>query len=168
LSTLLVFLAIAIAGLGAPAGAHGELVGTSPSPGETVGSVVHIDLIFSTNVREWELTVERPDGEPLAGEAVQKAEPYLSFETAPIAEEGQYIVRYSGVDDDGDVLEGAYAFVFEEGAPAPAELPVDLSVLEDDGRSWWLYGLLMVGVVVIAALIGLLAEKVRRLRANPA
>ncbi len=168
LSTFLVFLAIAVAGLAAPAGAHGELVGTSPSPGETVGSVVHIDVIFSTRIGEWELTVARPDGEPLAGEALQKADSYLSFETAPITEEGQYIVRYSGIDDDGDVLEGAYAFVFEEGAPPPAELPVDLSLLEDNGWSWWLYVLLMVGVVGIAALAGLLAEKVRRLRAIPA
>jgi methionine-rich copper-binding protein CopC len=148
-----------------PAGAHGEVVGASPSPGETVGRVVHIDVIFSTRVSEWELTVDRPDGEPLAGQAVQKADSYLSFETAPITEEGQYIVRYSGIDDDGDLLEGAYAFVFEEGAPPPAEMPVDLSVLEDDGWAWWWYALLMGGVVIIAALAGLLAEKLRRLRA---
>lgn len=151
-----------------PAGAHGEVVGASPSPGETVGRVVHIDVIFSTRVSEWELTVDRPDGEPLAGQAVQKADSYLSFETAPITEEGQYIVRYSGIDDDGDLLEGAYAFVFEEGAPPPAEMPVDLSVLEDDGWAWWLYALLMGGVVMIAGLGGLLAEKLRRLRAASA
>lgn len=151
-----------------PVGAHGELVAASPSPGEIVGSVVHIDLIFSTRVSEWDLTVDRPDGSPLAGQAVQKADSYLSFEAAPVTEEGQYIVRYSGIDDDDDLIQGAYAFVIEEGAPRPSELPIDLSVLEDDGWAWWLYALLMGGVVVVAALAGLLAEKLRRLRAPPA
>ena len=151
-----------------PVGAHGELVAASPSPGEIVGGVVHIDLIFSTRVSEWDLTVDRPDGSPLAGQAVQKADSYLSFETAPVTEEGQYIVRYSGVDDDNDLIQGAYAFVIEDGAPQPAELPVDLAVLDEGGWAWWLYALLMGGVVVVAALAGLLAEKLRRLRAAPA
>lgn len=148
------------------AAAHGELVASSPTPGENVGRVVHIDLVFSTPVLDWSLTVEGPDGEPLEGTAVEKAASFLSYEVAPLSDEGQYIVRYSAVDSDGDVVEGAYAFTFEEGAPGPEELPVDLSVLiPADGVPWWNYALLLLAVVVIAALTGLLAEKIRRLRA---
>lgn len=147
-----------------PVAAHGELVGASPGPGETVGRAAHIDLVFSTGVSDWQLTVDGPSGEPLAGLAVQKADQLLSFETPALSEEGQYIVRYSGIDSDGDVVEGAYAFVFQEGAPPPADLPVDLSILQDDGWSLWMYGVLLLGVVVIAVLAGLLAEKLRRLR----
>lgn len=148
------------------AGAHGEMVASSPTPGETVGRVVHIDLVFSTPVSDWSLTVSRPNGEPLEGQAVLKAASYVSFETAPLAEEGQYIVTFTGLDSDGDVLDRAYAFTFEEGAPNPEELPVDLSVLlVDEGLPWWNYALLLAAVVVIAGLAGLLAEKVRRLRA---
>lgn len=111
------------------------------------------------------MSVERPDGEPLAGTAVEKAASYLSYEVAPLVDEGQYIVRYSATDSDGDLVEGAYAFTFTEGAPQPTELPVDLSVLiVDEGWAWWTYALLLGGVVVVAALAGLLAEKVRRLR----
>lgn len=161
----IVFLGL-FAALPTNAAAHGELVASSPMPGETVGSVVHIDLVFSTPVLDWSLTVERPDGEPLEGTAVEKAASYLSYEVPPVVDEGQYIVRYSAVDSDGDVVEGAYAFTFEEGAPSPEELPVDLSVLiPAEGLAWWNYALLFVAVVVIAALAGLLAEKVRRLRA---
>lgn len=147
-----------------PAAAHGELVGASPGPGETVGRVAHVDLVFSTPMFDWQLSVDGPSGAALGGVAVQKADQLLSFETPSLTEEGQYIVRYSGIDSDGDVVEGAYAFVFEEGAPPPADLPLDLSVLDDDGWPWWLYGLLLLGVVVIAVLAGLLAEKTRRLR----
>lgn len=112
---------------------------------------------------DWQLTVDSPSGDPLGGVAVQKADQLLSFETPALTAEGQYIVRYSGIDSDGDLIEGAYAFVFEQGAPPPVDLPIDLSVL-DDGWSWWVYGVLLLGVVVIAVLVGLLAEKVRRLR----
>lgn len=150
---------------GAPAAAHGELVGTQPSPGERVGPVLHIDLVFSTEMFDWSLTVEGPDGEPLDGQAVQKAGQFLSYETTRTETEGQYIVRYSGIDDDGDLIEGAYAFIVEADGPAPAEMAVDLSVLDDDSLPWWNYALLMVGIVVIAVLAGLLAEKMRRLRA---
>jgi len=149
-----------------PAGAHGELVASSPTPGEDVGTVAHIDLVFSTPISDWSLTVERPDGEPLAGTAVEKAASYLSYEVAPLVDEGQYIVRYSAVDTDGDLVEGAYAFTFEEGAPRPTELPVDLSVLRpSEGWPWWNYALLFAGVMIIAVMAGLLAEKLRRLRA---
>lgn len=135
-------------------------------PGETVGRVVHIDLVFSTPIFDWSFTVETPDGQQVQGTAVEKAGSYLSYEASPLVDEGQYIVRYSGTDSDGDIVEGAYAFTFEEGAPNPEELPVDLSVLiPDEGLAWWQYALLLVAVVVIAALAGLLAEKVRRLRA---
>ncbi len=161
----IVFLGL-IAALPVSAGAHGELVASSPTPGETVGSAVHIDLVFSTPIFEWSLTVERPDGEPLEGIAVEKAASYLSYEVAPLSDEGQYIVRYSAVDSDDDLIEGAYAFVVEEGAPSPQDLPVDLSVLiPEDGFPLWKYALLFGAVVVIAALAGLLAEKIRRLRA---
>lgn len=159
----LVALAVMLAPV-EPAGAHGELVGASPAPGETVGRAAHIDLVFSTAMSDWQLTVDRPTGDPLDGLAVQKADQLLSFETPALSEPGQYIVRYSGTDSDGDLIEGAYAFVFEEGAPPPADLPIDLSVLDDDGWPWWMYGFLMLGVVVIAVLSGLLAEKLRRLR----
>lgn len=162
-------LVLAAAGLLASPGsasAHGELVASSPTPGELVGNVVHIDLVFSTPVFDYTFTVERPDGEPLEGAVVEKAPSYLSYETAPLSDEGQYIVRYSATDSDGDLVEGAYAFTFEVGAPNPTELPVDLSVLlVDEGLPWWNYALLLVGVVVIAVLAGLLAEKIRRLRA---
>lgn len=142
------------------------MVASSPTPGETVGRVVHIDLVFSTPISDWTLGVNRPNGEPLEGQAVLKAASYVSFETAPLTEEGQYIVVFTGLDSDGDVLDRAYAFTFEEGAPNPEELPVDLSVLlVDEGLPWWNYALLLVAVVVIATLAGLLAEKIRRLRA---
>ena len=166
LATFAIVLLGLIATLPANAGAHGELVASSPTPGETVGSAVHIDLVFSTPVFEWSLTVERPDGEPLEGIAVEKAASYLSYETAPLTEEGQYIVRYTAIDSDSDVIEGAYAFVVEEGAPSPEELPVDLSVLiPDESLPLWNYAVLFAAVLVIAALAGLLAEKIRRLRA---
>ncbi len=158
-----------ITAMPAEAGAHGELVASSPTPGEDVGRVVHIDLVFSTPVFDWSVTVDRPDGEPLEGTAVEKAASYLSYEVAPLVDEGQYIVRYSATDTDGDLVEGAYAFTFQEGAPQPTELPVDLSVLiPDEGWPWWNYALLFIGVVVIAVLAGLLAEKIRRLRAMEA
>lgn len=155
----------AVAASPADAGAHGELVAQSPSPGENVGSVAHIDLVFSTPISDFSVTVERPSGDLLDGQLVLKAASYLSFEVTPIAEEGQYIVRYSAMDSDGDVVDGAYAFTFTAGAPVPSDLPVDLSVLLVDERwPWWYYGLLFGAVVVIAVLAGLLAEKLRRLR----
>lgn len=149
-----------------PAAAHGERIASSPAPGEVVGKVTHIDLVFSTAVHDWTLTVEKPDSSMLDGQAIQKANPYLSFETAPLTDEGQYIVRYSGIDEDNDVVEGAYAFTYEIGAPNPAPLGVDFSALNrDEGWGWWIYALMMAGVVAIAVLAGLLAEKMRRLRA---
>lgn len=150
----------------APAGGHGELVVSSPGPGETVGRASHIDLIFTTEVFDWTVEVDGPDGSPVRGTTVQKAPSWLSFEAVPLSEAGQYIVRYSAVDDDDDLVEGAYAFSFEEGGPAPSELPDDLLVLQDDsGWPLWWYGVLLLAVMLIAVLAGLLAEKLRRLRA---
>ncbi len=163
-------MVIAVLGLmvvSSPAAAHGELVASSPKPGETVGTAVHIDLVFSTTMTDWTLTVEGPDGEPVEGSAVQKASSFLSYEAVPLSAAGQYIVRYSGIDSDNDVLEGAYAFVVEDGAPPPAELPDDLVIFQSTGWAWWVYALLLLGVLVVAVLAGLLAEKVRRLRTIP-
>jgi methionine-rich copper-binding protein CopC len=145
--------------------AHGELVASSPAPGETVGRASHIDLVFSTEIFDFEVTVTKPDGTQLAGTAVKKAPPYISFEAVPLVDEGEYVVVYSGTDTDGDRIENAYAFSVEAGAGPPAPLPVDLSVFaESEETSIWFYVIVMAGVVVVAVLAGLLAERLRKLR----
>ena len=163
-----VLLAAAILSAPTSAFAHGELVAASPVAGETVGRAPHNDLWFSTPVADWTLTVEQPDKTLLAGKAVQKAPPYLSFEAVALTQEGVHIVRYSTFDSDGDVLEGAYTFTYEQGGPGPTPLGVDLAVLQgQEPTPWWYYAVLMGGVVVIAVLAGTLAEKYRRLRSAP-
>lgn len=107
-----------------PAGAHGPLVGSDPSPGHTVSSVDRIVLEFAdpldtTTAQSVSLTT--PSGVTLAlpvpdyedgGRTMVIAAPALT-------EVGAHAVRYEAVSSDGHLMSGEIRFTYVPGTPGP-------------------------------------------------
>ncbi len=157
-----------VASLVSPAAAHSSLITSSPTPGQTVGGELQsIDLVFDAGVEDVEATFEAPGGEFLDIEIDQPAKNWLRLKIATPEQEGQYIVRFSFLSEDGDPVESAYAFSYEAAAPEAIAIPESTAVSSTDGdRSPSLGALvnmaLAVGVLLLAAL---LVMRMRQLRA---
>lgn len=154
----------------APAGAHSSLITTSPTPGQTVGGELRsIDLVFDAGVEQVEVTFEAPDGEFLEVAIDQEADNWLQLTIDTPEIDGQYIVRFSFISEDGDPVESAYAFSYE--ADAPEAIPVPRSTVAEvrtDGELapfTFITGLLALGVVVLVILLFVRLRELRLARA---
>lgn len=144
--------------------AHSGLGAASPAPGSTVGGeITEIQLRYSSAVVDVVGSVTDPDGAILDSVVEQRSDLAVTILLAdPLSTPGEYTVRHISTSiDDGDRVEAAYLFSFDPNAPPPI-----LEIVEDDdGRAPWVWGLLAVGVAVIAVLALRIAGAVRSLRA---
>lgn len=152
-----------------PASAHSSLVTSSPSPGQTVGGELElIDMIFDAGVEDVVASVEAPDGAFLDVDVERPAENWIRIALETPASDGQYIVRYEFVSADGDPVESAYAFSYDEAAPEaiPHSQTTAVLVSSDGDRSPSLATLVSIGLAIgVLLLATLLLIRLRELRA---
>ncbi len=138
-----------------PALAHGDLIATSPSEGQTVGgALTTLQLVFSEPV-EVEATELYDDG-VLASAASRTSSPnvILIDVEAPLSE-GLYRLTVRYLSLDGDTSEVSLSFNYLESAPeALSVVSVMPAALEEQSRRVWLYVIaaatLAVGAVVVS------------------
>ena len=146
--------------------AHSGLVAASPGPGETVGGDVSVvQLFYGDIIVTFDATITRQaDGELLEAEAVMTSEITGELRLAePLFEPGEYAVRHTVLSIDNDVVEAAYLFSYESGAPEP--ILVFLPDAADSGLPWWGLALVGVGALIVIVLAVRLILSVCRARA---
>lgn len=169
MSFVLIVVALLFASV-APVDAHSSLITTSPTPGQTVGGALRsIDLVFDAGVEDVEVTFEAPDGEFLDVGIDQQADNWLQLTIDTPEIDGQYIVRFSFISEDGDPVESAYAFSYEadapEAIPVPRSTVAELRTGESFGTFTVITGLLALGVVVLVILLLVRLRELRMARA---
>ncbi|MGI8615065.1 MAG: copper resistance CopC family protein [Nocardioidaceae bacterium] len=160
---LAALLALALAGsawLGiAPAAAHAELIGSSPTDGTTVRTLADsVSLTFGEAVSSPAAVVVKD----AAGTQVQAGDPtidggvvteQLSGTGAP----GQYTLDYRVVSDDGHPVTGELTFTVSGGAPstgagALGATPSTASAADSGGSFWGRHGaqIVLAGLALVA------------------
>ncbi len=105
-----VFSFLALAG---PVLAHSDLKESRPLGGQTVrDSIDHVDLVFWSAFSDPAVDVVGPDGMLIAGRASEVDDHTVRFTMEPLVHEGEYLVRWEILADDGDLSDGAFAFTF--------------------------------------------------------
>ncbi len=124
-------LVIAAAVMPATAYAHAELRQSSPEGGEVVGGSLH-----AVTLQFFDLDVSKPPVAQIFDAAGNELPSQLNREDQrvvialidPIATPGEYLVTYEMTGLDGDFSEESFTFRWEEGAPEPKGITVDLTV----------------------------------------
>lgn len=107
----LVFLAVL--GWSNPAGAHADLISTTPTQGSTVDEappVVVMTFTESVVVGDGGVRLLDPDGDPVAGTSASAAGSEVRIEVPELAEQGTYTVDWKAVSADGHPVRGAWVF----------------------------------------------------------
>ncbi len=131
--------------------AHAELRQSSPAAGETVGGAIH-----SIALQFFDLDVTKPQdarvfdaaGNELPGQTNREDQRIVIALVDPIPTEGDYLVTYAVNGLDGDYSEESFTFTWQEGAPEPAGITVDLTV--PTGFDTINFVLLLVGAALAA------------------
>ncbi|WP_420452123.1 copper resistance protein CopC [Ilumatobacter sp.] len=150
-----------LAGSATPVAAHSGLAAASPGPGSVVGGeITEARLLYESIVVEARGSVSDPSGAELGSEVelVSEVEVRIVLDEA-LTVPGEHAVRHTVRSADGDVVEAAYLFTYEPGAPPPLLEFVD----SDDGAWWWpTVVVAAVGVAVIGVLAARLIAATRR------
>lgn len=144
----------------APAGAHGEMVGSSPAKGETVGGDFdRIDVVFAEPISQASVQVEGPAG-LVDGEMVQSEGLVIAFGLNQKLADGQHTVTVTFDSLDQDLTTVDFQFTYLEGAPEPFAV-----VASTQGTGSSLAGRIAIVVLIACSvgLAGLLAWRYKRL-----
>lgn len=167
-SGLFLVIVVLSAALAPGAGAHSSLITSSPAPGQTVGgSLPAIDMVFDAGLSEITAGIEAPDGEFLAVEVKQPSPNWIRIEIDTPQLAGQYIVRFSFLSDDGDPVESAFAFSYDELEPEAIPVSQSTAVLvsTDGDDATPLASALTIGLALTVLLLAaLLVMRLRQLR----
>lgn len=148
-------LLVALLTLVAPlaASAHAELRQSSPQAGETVGGAVHSIALqfFGLDLRQDQVAaVYDSAGNELQSQLNIQDERLVLALVDPITTPDEYLVTYTVHGVDGDTTDESFTFTWQDGAPAPAGITVDLT--EPVGFDTINYVLLLVGAAIAAFL----------------
>ncbi len=159
---------VALAGVGAPALAHSELLKSTPADGDRLTKAPRqVELVFGEGVQEQggAIVVTDPDGA-----RVDKASTFTTdgnvaaVALSPATTAGEYTVSYRVVSADGHVVRGTYAYELAGTSPSPSEADSTRSVAtpspvaatgadEDSTGVVWVLGLGAIGLALLAAVI---------------
>ena len=154
------FLAAALALLAAPvpAGAHTDLLQSSPGPSSSVGGTVDfIDLVFVDPVRHVQIELVGPDGVAIDGEMQVADGQIIRYRMPALELVGTYTVSYLMQSADGDETVGGFAFSYD---PAARE-PFRLGELEAPSNTWRNVGLVLVAIAGLALIVYILVMLAR-------
>lgn len=137
-----------------PALAHAELRQSSPDAGETVGGELHAIVM-----QFFDLDLSKPQHAAIFDAAGNELQSHLNGEGQrlvlalidEIETPGEYLVTYAVNGVDGDFTEESFTFRYEEGAPEPKGITVDLTV--PVGFDTMNFILLIIGAAIAAFLV---------------
>ena len=139
--------------------AHGELVGTSPSPGDTVAGNQSICVEYSEAIllEGSAIVLANAAGEPIGTGETWLNENSLCADWPTDAQPGEISVSYRVVGADGHNVSDEFVFTYEPSAPeptvviAPAPSPTPTSVAVDSSGTalWTGLGFLAIAVVLL-------------------
>lgn len=139
--------------------AHGELVGTSPSPGETVAGVESICIDYSEAILLEGSAIVLADaaGNPIGDGETWLAENSLCTNWPADALPGEILVSYRVVGADGHNVSDEYTFTYAPEAsnqpvviaPAPSPTPSEVAVDSSGNVLWTGLGFLAIAVVIL-------------------
>lgn len=147
-------LILGIALVAPPAAAHAELRQSSPEADETVGGAVH-----SIALQFFDLDVTKPQAAHVFDGAGNELPSQLNREDQrlvialqdPITTADEYLVTYAVNGIDGDFSEESFSFRWEEGAPEPKGITVQLT--EPVGFDTTNFVLLIIGAALAAFIV---------------
>lgn len=142
----------------APAGAHTDLIRSSPAVGASVGGDVHfVDLVFGEPISGLNVVVIDPSGQEVSGQLnVDEGAVALYTLDESISESGRYEVSYTMTSFDNDFTEREFFFIYDESSAQPFRFAPDGSIIvEPAGRNWLslISTVLMISSVVGVALL---------------
>lgn len=127
LGVLLVATAVVVRA--APSPAHSSLTGAEPGPGERVTEpVATVTLVFDTELENAAVVLESPDGTRIAGTLERVDGVTVSYQVPGLEQEGEYVVRYTVLSEDGDETSAGYAFSYAAGRSSNALIWLGLVV----------------------------------------
>lgn len=162
--TVVAFLAVALAAT-PTAGAHSELLQSSPRSGATVGGSFHQVALQFGGLAEGpahDLSLVDPAGNEITTIAVQEGQRVV-LPIEPLAVPGMYTVRYAVVGADGDNTSGSFTFRFDPAADEPLALTIGNT--SDPGFDFIAFGLLLAGAAVLGFLVYRFSSALRDHRA---
>lgn len=125
LRSLLVAVTLALTvsvGVGSGAAAHDEISSSEPADRSQFDDPIsEVTIEFGAPVDGVEIALVDPDDREIEGTIVKVSDTTARLEFEPLADEGQYIVRYLA-EEDGHLVAGAISFVYgsEDGTGAGA------------------------------------------------
>lgn len=137
-----------------PALAHAELRQASPDRGETVGGAIH-----SITMQFFDLDLSKPQivevfdgaGNRLPAQLNNEGQRLVLALVDPITTPGEYVVTFQVSGVDGDFTQESFSFFWEEGAPEPKGITVDLT--SPVGFDTLNYVLILAGAALAAFLV---------------
>jgi methionine-rich copper-binding protein CopC len=161
---LILSVALALLGPVAPAGAHTELLQSSPGAFTEVGGTVDfIDLVFMEPVRNVDIEVVGPDGVAIDGEMEVPDGQIIRYRMSALEIVGDYTVSYTLISADLDDTAGRFVFSY---VPTAGE-PFRLGEVDLPSNTWRNIGLAASAVVGLG-LIALILVMLARLERNRA
>jgi methionine-rich copper-binding protein CopC len=172
LLTVLLVACAALALAVAPAQAHNVLTGSDPKDGARLASVPgRVTLTFDQPVRAdfAQVALTRPDG--TVSKATLEVADNKVMATLPVSVAGgPYVVGYQIVSNDGHPVSGKVGFTITGGTPqapaaaAPPAEPVSTSAVPPASSGAWVWGLLLVALLLSG--LGILVVSRQGRRAN--
>lgn len=150
IALFLLTFGVALAATG-PVGAHAGILGSSPSPGSTVGGTIEgYDVWFDQTIVElYSMGLATEAGTEVPGEWSQPAPNLIRFTPDEVQTNADnYILSYKMLAEDGDTTRSAFVFTYEPDAAPPEPAPADELMPGPASR-----GLILAGVAAVGALL---------------
>jgi methionine-rich copper-binding protein CopC len=149
---------LALLAASVPAGAHTDLLQSSPGPSSSVGGTVDfIDLVFVDPVRNVQIELVGPDGMPIDGEIQVGDGQIIRYRMPALELVGTYTVSYTMASADGDETVGGFAFGYDPAAREPFRLG-ELDLPSNTGRNVRLVLGAIAGLALIVSILVMLAR----------
>ncbi|WP_424530323.1 copper resistance CopC family protein [Sphaerisporangium viridialbum] len=173
--TVLVVACAALAVAVAPAQAHNVLTGSDPKEGARLASVPgRVTLTFDQPVRAdfAQVALTGPDG-AVSKAQVEVVDNEVTATLPATAATGDYVVGYQIVSNDGHPVSGKVGFTVAGGAapapaPAPAVKDLSTSAVPPASGGGWVWGLLVVAVLLSGLGILVVARQGRQAKGQGA
>ena len=141
-----------------PAGAHTDLVQSSPGVNQTSGGDIQfMDLVFGERVSTFKMTVTDPSGAVIPGRVLTDQGFVVSYGfDNSLKVEGRHVVEYNMVSYDGDFTEREFVFFYDDSAAQPFRIDSEGRAVEVQAGTNWMSLLSTLLLVVSAVGIALL------------
>lgn len=160
LLAVLTLIAASVSLTATPAAAHAVLIASSPTSGDSIGSVpTEVSLTFDENVAEPAfVVVSAPDGSDITVGDPSVSDNVVTQAVDPVDEKGVYTFAYRIVSADGHPVSDTLTFTVTNGRDVGQVEPGTTDAAPHEHESFWTHHRdhLIIGALVAAAALWLL------------